>query len=173
MAKRFSTIGFNPMVESINRKFARRIDTVTPKKYRKGGGFTGMGSDLEVVPGHTYMGASSRIVNVIGVGSVQKNIMFFRKPWERTTPLSNDETEARTNFGVAAHWVKMAAKNLSVIAQNRQKFNQAKEDFSLKISGVNAFGYTTMRGWMFAIAVATLQEGGSLSQDGALPAFDA
>lgn len=161
MAKRFSTIGFTPMLESVNRKFARRIDTCYNKEVSKG--LYGGDSSIKL-PGNTYMGCSTRQVNVIGVGTVAKNIMFFRRPMNEPLVTSAQLTN-RTNFSETSTWVTERVKNLSVIANDRQKFLEAKADISKKIKGVSAYGYSArggMYGWLFAIGMAYLKAGDDL-----------
>lgn len=149
MAKRFSTIGLSPMVESINRKFARRIDTSYNKVVEKGLN----GNDNKIkLPGNTFMGCSSRDVNIIGVGNVKKHIMFFHRPMNVPVPTQAVLTN-RTNFSETSAWVTTRLKDLAVLANDRQKFLVAKEDLSKKIKGVSAYGFEKMRGWLFAIGM--------------------
>ena len=156
--KRFSTIGFNPMVDSVNRKFARRIDTSYNKTFSKG--LYGGSNDV-AIPGNTFMGCSSREVNVIGVGTLKKNIMFFHRPMNE--PLKTSKVIAvRTNFTEVAEWANERVKDLSVVANDRQKFLEAKADFKKRIKGVSAYGYEGMRGWMFAIGMAYKKAGQDL-----------
>lgn len=156
MAKRFSTIGLNPMVESVNRKFARRVDTVIDK---------GFGAS-------TYMGCSSRMVNVVGVGQKQKNVMFFRRPIKPPTA-SDDQIAGRNAFTAASGWVKKYYKDLAYIANNMAKWNEALQHPYKEIKGVRAYGFTKMRNWMFAIAYACYAQDGHVPTDGNIPAFDA
>lgn len=157
MAKKFSTIGLNPMVESVNRKFARRIDTVVDK---------GFGAA-------TYMGCSSRMVNVVGVGQKQKNVMFFRRPIKLTSAPGEDQLKVRNAFTAASKWVKKYYKDLTYIAPNLAKWNEAIAHPTKSIKGVQAYGKTKMRNWMFAIAYACYDQDGHVPSDGNIPEFDA
>lgn len=157
MAKRFSTIGLNPMVESINRKFARRIDTVIDK---------GFGAS-------TYMGCSSRMVNIVGVGQKQQNVMFFRRPIKEVAAPSDDTLKVRNAFTAASKWVKKYYKDLAYISSNMQKWDQARVSPYPSIKGVRAYGFRKMRNWMFAIAYACYWQDGEVPSTGNLPAFDA
>lgn len=156
MAKRFSTIGLNPMVESVNRKFARRVDTCIDH---------GFGAS-------TFMGCSSQMVNVVGVGQKQKNVMFFRRPIKPHAP-GEGELEARNNFTAASKWVKKYYKDLSYLAGNMQKWDEARTHPFKSIKNVRAYGYTKMRNWMFAIAVSCIKLDGHVPATGAIPDFDA
>lgn len=155
--KKFSTIGLSPMVESVNRKFARRIDTSYNKRVPKGLD----GNNNISIPGNTFMGCSTRDVNIIGVGNVKKHIMFFHRPMNEPVP-TQAVLNARTNFSETVEWANTRVKDLSVIANDRQKFLEAKADFSKRIKGVSAYGYEGMRGWMFAIGMAYLKAGQDL-----------
>jgi len=55
------------------------------------------------------------------------NRIYMRKKVTRTSPLSNDETEARTRFSEVASAVALRKKNLSQIAQDRAAFNAQKD----------------------------------------------
>lgn len=155
--KRFSTIGLSPMVESVNRKFARRIDTSYNKTFPKGLN----GNNEVAIPGNTFMGCSTREVNVIGVGTLKKHIMFFHRPMNEPVATSA-VLAARTNFSEVAEWVKTRLMDLSVIANDRQKFVEGKADFSKRIKGVATYGYEGMRGWLFAIGMAYKKAGAEL-----------
>lgn len=157
MAKRFSTIGLSPMVESVNRKFARRIDTSYNKTFPKGLN----GNNETALPGNTFMGCSTREVNIIGVGTVKKHIMFFHRPMNEPVPTAA-VLAARTNFSDVSEWANLRVKDLSVISNDRQKFLEAKADFSKRIKGVSAYGYEGMRGWLFAIGMAYKKAGQDL-----------
>lgn len=164
MARKFSTIGFNPMVESVNRKFARNIDTCTDKTITVGGN--------RKIPGQLFMGAYTRNADVVGIGQVKKNIMFFRVPIAAPTRTSN-QLDVRTKFIAATKWARDAHKDLSVIAANQEKWKAARANTSKSIKGVSAFGYQTMVGWMTAIAYQCAVQDGQVPATGALPAFDA
>lgn len=157
MAKRFSTIGLSPMVESVNRKFARRIDTSYNKRVPKGLD----GNNNISIPGNTFMGCSTRDVNIIGVGNVKKHIMFFHRPMNEPV-LTSSQLTNRTNFSDVSQWEVERVKDLSVISNDRQKFLEAKADFSKRIKGVSAYGYEGMRGWLFAIGMAYKKAGDDL-----------
>ena len=56
--------------------------------------------------------------------------LYIRKgdTYKRTTPLSSDETEARTRFSEVASAVALRKKNLSQVAQDRAAFNAQKDE---------------------------------------------
>lgn len=155
-----SNISFMPVVESISRKFALRRETCVEKKI----------GDKVVAP-IKYMGSGTRTVKVAGYGAVNKNYFFMRK-YQRTSPISEDEQQARINFTAVSKWVTAAMKSLQSLTQNQEKWLQASEDITKKIHGVSAAGYESMRGWMFAVAMALKTDDVPLPQDYALPNFD-
>ena len=57
----------------------------------------------------------------------QRVYSFDADRYKRTTPLSSDETEARTRFSEVASAVALRKKNLSQIAQDRAAFNAQKD----------------------------------------------
>lgn len=168
-AKKVSNVTFMPAVEGISRKWALRRETCTPTVYNR---MAGMGTTGINIPGKTYMGSTQRVINYNGLGPVQKNTFFMRRPMAAQR-LTQTQTEKRNYFSAAAAWTKAAMNDITAIASNRPKYNAAKADYSLGIKGVNAYGYSSMRNWMFAIAYQIQQQGDSLPQDHILPNFDA
>lgn len=147
--KKISNIEFNPMVESVSRKFARRID----KAYNTQ--ITRSTDTVVVIPGTTYMGCSVRSANIVGFGPVKKNVMFFRRPtgyYQKDN--SEDGINRRLWFSAASTWASARVKDLTHIAKDRQIWNQCVEDPTLRVNGIHASGYDKkdMRGWLFAIA---------------------
>lgn len=162
MARNFNTIGYNPMVESVNRKFARNIDTCVPKAI----------PGNRTLPGQLYMGAYTREVNLAGIGPVKKNTMFLRKPYKPAARTSA-QLDVRLAFKSATTWARDARKDLSVLAANQEKWKTASANRSKTIKGVSAYGYQSMLGWMTAIAFQCAVQDGNVPTTGALPAFDA
>lgn len=171
--KNFSTIGFNPMVESVNRKFARRIDKCNNRTITRGAS----GNSGIKLQGITYMGASSRIVNLACIGPTQKNVMFFRRPINLKVSQSSKALNARAFFLECLQWVREGKTDLQTFSQNQIKWNTAKKDRTKRINGVSAEGYATPDGWMFAVVHAGIYNGGAwdghLPSTHALPDFDA
>ena len=166
MAKKLSTISYNPMVDGVSRKFARRADTCTPRTIIKSSG-----SDV-VIPGFTYMGGSQRTVTILGSGPITKQVMFFRRPMAKPIPTS-EQMVNRTNFSEASKWGYNAMHNLSVLSQNRAKINEMLADTSKRIKGLSPKGYQSYAGFCKAVAYAILAAEETLPQNYALPAFDA
>lgn len=158
MAKKISTIAYAPMVEQVNRKFALRKETCTTKT---------LGS--KIIPGVTYMGGSTRQVNINGYGPVNKQIMFFRKPYNRG-PLSSKERQNRINFSQVSEWTKELMTDVSTLTQNQLKYKACVDDPTKSVKYVHARGYEGMRGWVFAIGMNILGEGETLPANHELPA---
>lgn len=160
MAKKLSKISFMPAVESISRKFVPRKEKCVNQSIGR-----------YDVPGKRYMGSYAKRATLIGYGPITKNIVFLRNPMSLAAP-TQDELLRRARFSAANAWANAAWKDLSAITANQQKFKQAKEDFTLTISGVSAYGYQTMLGWMMAIAYKIQEAGGELPVNHKLPDFD-
>lgn len=149
-----------PAVESISRKFVpRKVKCVNQT----------IGS--YDVPGKRYMGSYAKKGNLNGYGPITKNIFFMRDPMSLVAPTQED-LQRRARFSAANTWANAAWKDLAAITQNQLKYKQAKDDFTLTISGVSAYGYQTMIGWMKAIAYKILEGGGELPSNHQLPNFD-
>lgn len=147
--KRLSNITFDPVVEGISRKFARRIDTNVDKSVMVGK----LEGTKIVAPGNRYMGCVSRIVNVNGLGNVRKNTFFMRFPMKAHT-LTNSQMTNQGNFIQVAAWVPLRKTNLQVIASDTRMYKEALKDFGKTIKGISASGYETFTGWLFAIGMA-------------------
>lgn len=164
--KKISNVDLMPAVDGISRKLALRRETCYNESISKGGGNT-----YVVIPGHTYMGVTTKDVRVIGYGTVKRVRLFMRKPMEAPV-VTADQFAQRAHFGTGTAWVAAALKDLTVISANQAKFLAATQDLRKTIAGISAAGYQTMRGWMTAIAIA-LEAEGKLPETHALPAFDA
>lgn len=168
-AKKVSNVQFMPAVEGISRKWALRRETCVDKSYLR---TSGTGDNGLKIPGKAYMGSLQRTTNYIGIGPVQQNIFFMRKPM-KAHALSASQIQTRAFFPQACIWSAAAFKNITALAHNRELFVQAKADFTKTISGVSAYGYSSMRNWMTAIAFAICKDGGTPPANYELPAFDA
>lgn len=166
--KKLSNVQLAYAVEGISRKLALRRETCVEKKLEVGGnGFHKM-----TIPGHTYMGVTSNIVNVHGYGQVRKNRLFIRK--SIVAPIyTSEQLDNRAYFVQANAWVVAAQQDLMAITTNQQRFYAARADLSKKIEGVSLEGYQKMRGWMCAIAFRLLANGKTLPANHILPEFDA
>lgn len=170
MAKKLSNIGYVLPVEKVSRKFARRIDTASGKVASTNN--TGMGTKTIKLPVRAWMGASSREVNINGYGTHTRNTFVVRTQGRSTVALA-DELAARAAFTKATKWVTAAQKDLMAINANQSRYLNAKADLNKRVKGVSAQGYQSMRGWMFAIAIAIQNEGATLPVDHLIPDFDA
>lgn len=169
MAKKLSNVELMPAVEGISRKIALRRETCIEKNVNVGD--LGGVQDALKIPGTTYMGVVSRMRNVNGVGQVRQNYLFIRKSIV-AAPLTSEQLDQRANFAAGVKWVKEALVDLNAITQNQQRYKAAREDYSKKIQGVSAYGYSKMRGWMSAIAIR-LKAADKLPSTHVLPDFDA
>lgn len=156
--KQISNITFMPVVETISRKFALRRETCTLKT-----------SQQKETNTFSYMGSGAR-VKMFNGGLVTQNYFFMRKN-ARTSALSADETTNRSNFRDVAVWRSAVRQDLSKLSANQAKYRESLNEHKT-IKGVWAGDYS-MDGFIFAIGMAILADGGTLPQDHALPSFDA
>lgn len=155
--KQISNITFMPVVETISRKFALRRETCTLKTSQQKESNT-----------FNYMGSGAR-VKMFNGGLVTQNYFFMRKN-ARTSALSADETTNRSNFTAVAIWRKAVREDLSKLSSNQAKYRESLQQ-NKTIEGVWAGDYS-FSGFIFAVGMAILGNGGTLPQDHALPAFD-
>lgn len=165
--KKISNVDLMPAVDGISRKLALRREKCYNETINKGGD----GNKQIVIPGHTYMGVTSKDVRIIGYGTVKRVRLFMRKPMDAPVATA-DQFAQRGHFSIGVGWTNAALKDLTVISANSAKFLAAMQDTSKTIAGISAAGYQTMRGWMSAIAIA-LDAEGHLPETHALPEFDA
>lgn len=140
------TIGYAYFVEDVSRKFTLRknkcsqnnaygVYTATPAK---------------------YMGGAQRKDRRFGYGIAKKNYMFLRfNP--RSTAVTAEERQQRTNFGVAAKLRAAWNQDLAVVTQMLSAWQNPTNGTA---SGVAKLGYT-FKGWLFAVAYAVVNDGGS------------
>lgn len=130
-----NNIVYTPVVEGISRKFTTRDDKSTSPL------FTG------------FMGAVSKQVNIAGVGTSRKNYYFFRKA-KFSVAQTEDAINGRNLFAQVGRAVPVLVKNLTYMARMLQMWNQARVDMSKKVNGVSAYGYQSLRSWVFACQYA-------------------
>lgn len=163
--KKLSNVEFITGIESVSRKFARRIDTASNKYVVNGSYVSGSEPandvDCKVIPGQAYFGSVSRTVQVFGVGNVRKNTFFVRKPFAAKAA-TQSQIAVRERMIAAKAWVDAAMESLEAITDNQNIFLQCKNDFTKSVWGVKTIGYQTMRGWMMACAIAKLATGDTL-----------
>lgn len=135
----YGSIAYAPMIESVNRKFARRQDVI--------------GKNINY-----YMGGGTRVNNYAGIGPVSKNYMFFRKFASSVSP-TPEQIQLQEYFGEAASARALILKDLTQITSVNNLFKQAKDDRSKTISGISAYG-RSMRGWVFAVCYTRLKDKG-------------
>lgn len=164
--KKVSNVDLMPAVEGISRKLALRRETCYDQSIPKGGD----SEKLIVIPGHTYMGVTTKDIRIIGYGTTKRVRLFMRKPMQEPSP-TQEQSFRRVYFTQGVEWTNSALKDLTVISANQAKFLEAMKDTSKTIAGVSAAGYQTMRGWMSAIAIALAAES-ELPTTHALPDFD-
>lgn len=145
-----------PAVESVSRKWVRRVDTCSEKTNQQGQKYT-----------ISYFGSGVRTKKFNGV-SIPQNYVFFRKN-ARTTPITADELDVRRNFSDASKWAKQAVTSLSVLTTNQQKYMQSNDEHKT-CKGVWAGDYG-FRGFCFAVAMAMLGNGETLPANYELPAL--
>lgn len=161
--KKLSNVEFITGIESVSRKFARRIDTAANKYVAKGEFVSGSAPSVDstVVPGQAFFGNVSRVVQVFGIGNVRKNTFFVRKPFAAKAA-TQSQIAVRERMIAAKAWVDAAMESLEAISDNQAIFLQCKNDFTKSVWGVKTIGYQTMRGWMMACAIAKLTTGETL-----------
>lgn len=141
---RFGSIAYAPMIESVNRKFARRVDVI--------------GKNINF-----YMGGGTRTTTYAGVGPIAKNYMFFRKFASSVGP-STRQIEIQEGFRMASKARTYILKDLSQITKVQQMFIQASEDSSKLVAGVSAKGQS-YRGWVFNVCFSRAMEDPEITWD--------
>lgn len=135
----YGSIAYAPMIESVNRKFARRQDVI--------------GKNINY-----YMGGGTRTNTYAGIGPVAKNYMFFRK-FASSVPASAEQIKVKEFFGHAASARAYILMDLTQISSVNNLYKQAMENKSKTISGISAYG-RSLRGWVFAVCFERAQEEG-------------
>ena len=158
--KKLSNISYMPVVESINRKFALRKETLDPIWYRR---HTAVTQQVKVISG--YMGGASRKVRVNDQW-VNVNYFWMRKN-TRNTPITQSEQVARNNFTMAAKSAEATLHNLAVLTTIQSDFfghNLPTHTAVRTREGVFAGDYSTQRGWVMAIRMAQIAKGESITE---------
>lgn len=107
-----------------------------------------------------YMGGAVRQNSRFGYGLEQKNYMFLRfNP--RSTAVSSDERQLRTQFATAVALRKAWKGNLQTVAQLVAAWGDQTNGSA---KGVHKLGYT-FNGWLFAVAYAVVGDGGSAASE--------
>ena len=126
-------IKFQFPVESINRKLTLKKNTASSTMKVS----TSSGSRVSLSkPVSRYFGSGTRKSSVKGVGNVYTNYLFVRfNP--RSTPVSSDETLARSRFGFCVTRTQKLRKQLSQIATIVSNYNGGAI-----VEGVTPYGKT-------------------------------
>lgn len=133
-------------VENVSRKFTLRKNKCSQKNTY--GKFTAEPT--------RYMGGAVRNNSRFGYGAEQKNYMFLRfNP--RSTAVTQEENLLRTQFGTASKLARAWKKDLSIVVT---LMNAWSDPTNGSAKGVHKLGYT-FPGWIFAVAYAVVQDGGS------------
>lgn len=151
-----ATIGYIPVVESINRKFALRREKI---------------NNGEASP-KCYLGGMTRTIYRAGVGSISKNFLFLRKHAISVGP-NADQLQIRQYFTLTAKSVSVITKDLAQITSVKNLWLQAEKNPALLMKGVSAHG-KTFRGWIWNVCFVRYGEGETTQQVNTFPtAFDA
>lgn len=151
-----ATIGYIPVVESINRKFALRREKINYG---------------EASP-KCYLGGMTRTIYRAGVGSISKNFLFLRKHAISVAP-NADQLMIRQYFTLTTKSVSYIMKDISQITSVKNLWLQAKENPALLIKGVSAY-HRSYRGWIWAVCWARYEAEETTQQVNTFPtAFDA
>lgn len=119
--------------------------------------------------GIKYFG--SRIFNTRDEkGGVIQASGFYMRKFGRTTPLTENEINARNNFRHGIAWANEANMNLSVYTWNQEQFMIVYKDRTKSCGGVHYTNEVSMLGYMRAYAIKTLNNGEELPTDYRLPA---
>lgn len=150
--KKLSNISYMPVVESINRKFALRKETLGYKPY-KGGTYVQTSSG--------FMGGGTRLVRVND--QLVKANYFWMKKFARNSPLSSREIQLREHFTIAAQSAKATVQNLAVLTKIQADFTgTGYPSYPSPVrtrEGVFSGNYLTERNWVFAVRMAQLANG--------------
>lgn len=161
MAKVQSTIGFASGIDSVSRKFVPRKETCGEKTVGK-----------KKFGALKWFGSSVRTNWAAGYGSYQINAFVVRRN-KRATVASTEELTNRSHFSASSTATSEITLDLGQIGRVNNMWKQAKVDFTKHVSGVSARGYNR-NGWIFAICMARLKDGASMSDIKTFPlSFDA
>lgn len=156
-----SNISYDPMIESVNRKFTQRANKCSKPTTE---GPVALG-------GVRYMGGATRNGFRGGLGSCSRNYMFFRDGY-RDSVVTAEEMDRRVRFAKAAAGRNYIIKDLSQVTTVTNLWIQAKDDTTKTINGVSTRGYT-YRGWIMAVQYKGLEGDHSYNEKQFPTTFDA
>lgn len=160
MAKLKSNVQYQPVVESVSRKFVPKKDTCT----------AGKTAGPVKVESQGWMGGAVRSTGRAGLGASTRNYLVIRAN-ARATDVTNKELENRANFAKAIRGRKAILTDLSQITRVQQMWLQVYGDPTLSCNGIQGYGYT-MKGWIVAVQMAGLKEDPSYDANVFPQAFD-
>lgn len=140
------SIKYAYFVDNVSRKFTLRKNKCSQNNTY--GKFTAQPT--------RYMGGAVRQNSRFGYGLEQKNFMFLRfNP--RSTAVTSDERQIRTQFATAVALRKAWKGNLQTVALLVDAWADTTNGSA---KGIHKLGYT-FNGWLFAVAYAVVGDGGS------------
>lgn len=147
MAKKLiGSVAYQPVVESISRKFVRKSDTCSHGKK--------IGPVKTEASG--WMGGAVRKTARPGLGECTKNYLVIRSQ-ARTSVIKPDEIVKRTIFAEAVRGRNHIVHDLMQLTQVQQKFIEARDALAQgerkAMNGVFVEGYT-FYGWVMAVQYA-------------------
>lgn len=160
-----SNISYDPVVESINRKFVKKSI-----KCKNVSGDLGRFGPVRV-EATSYMGGATRSTNRGVLGNCKRNYVFFRDGY-RTTAITPAEQARQQKFAKAAAGRNHIYKDLSQVTRMFEMIQEALADPSKKVNGVSMKGYTG-RGWVMAVQYAGLVNDSSYNEKQWPTTFDA
>lgn len=171
MAKNLiGSVAYQPVVESISRKFTRKANTAS-RKFKAG--------PIWVAP-QGWMGGAVRTSNRAGLGECKKNYLVIREN-VRTSPVTAEEITLRSRFSESVRGANAILLDLMQLTQVQQMFITARNSVGTAevktVNGVSAYGYAGIRSWIMAVqyagAKAAAEEGQSYNFNKFPTSFDA
>lgn len=156
-----ANIAYQPVVESISRKFVPRKETAT----------AGYKAGPVIVANAGWMGGAKRTAGRAGLGTTSLNYLVIRTAG-RTTPWTENEKNNHKVFKIVAVAVPELLMDLTQITRIQELYLEAQKDLNKTINGVSAYGYT-YRGWVFAVQFAGRKESDSYNVSQFPASFDA
>lgn len=125
-------------------------------------------TQVRSTPPPTFKYFGGRVINrkTRRAGSYKINTFYFRKNG-RSTPPTPNELFQYGNFSICQASALATLQNLSVYDQIQADFrNQSLSDSITPVpirAGVNSADYATMRGWVFAVRMAQMTQGTTIT----------
>lgn len=160
-----SNIAYQPIVEEVSRKFVPKKETCTAGV--KAGPVTTMSQG--------WMGGGVRTTGRAGLGQCKRNYLVIRSN-ARSSAVTNEELAARVLFGRAAKGRNTIMKSLIEIVKVEDMYTEARlaleQGIAKTCNGVSVYGYT-VRGWVFAVQRAGLENSSEYDENTFPSSFDA